>query len=255
MNIKKTIELLNNRAGTFFDVYERRPGKYQLIIPILHEDGDMIDIYLQDSPENKSYIRICDFGLTEMRLSYTYEITPSRKIIFDSILTNNGVQNDNESLYLDTTPEMLYEGIMQFAGCVQKICSLSYWNRETVRSSFFYKDLEKYAITELQEFNPRQDISPLPDYDIITVDWSLSYKDEDFYLFGVKTSDKANKTTIALLEFKKAKLPFTSLIVHENMEGLGNRASTCLTKNADQEYPTVADFKENVIDDIKEIAA
>ena len=134
MNIKETIELLNNKAGTSFDVCERRPGKYQLIIPIRHEDGDMIDIYLQDSPADKSYIRICDFGLTEMRLSYTYEInTPSRQIIFDSILINNGVQNDNENLYLDTTPEMLYEGIMQFAGCVQKICSLSYWNREITR--------------------------------------------------------------------------------------------------------------------------
>ena len=134
MNIKETIELLNNKAGTSFDVYERRPGKYQLIIPIRHEDGDMIDIYLQDSPADKSYIRICDFGLTEMRLSYTCEInTPSRQRIFDSILINNGVQNDNENLYLDTTPEMLYEGIMQFAGCVQKICSLSYWNREITR--------------------------------------------------------------------------------------------------------------------------
>ena len=63
MDIQHVIKQLNSRAGGSFDVYERREGKYQLILPILHEDGDMIDIYLQDSPEGKDHIRICDFGI------------------------------------------------------------------------------------------------------------------------------------------------------------------------------------------------
>ena len=68
----------------------------------------MVDIYLQDSPKGENYIRICDFGMAVMRLSYTYEITTdSRQRIFDSILINNGVQNDRGNLYLDTTIEML----------------------------------------------------------------------------------------------------------------------------------------------------
>ena len=133
MDIQKIIELLNNKARTSFDAYERRPGKYQLILPILHEDGDMIDVYLCDSPKGESYIRICDFGMAMMRLSYSYEInTDSRRRIFNSILINNGVQNDNGNLYLDISSEGLYEGIMQFVGCVQKVCSMDYWGREVI---------------------------------------------------------------------------------------------------------------------------
>ena len=56
----------------------------------------MVDIYFQDSPKGDGYIRICDFGMTLMRLSYTYDVnTDARQRIFDSILINNGINNDN----------------------------------------------------------------------------------------------------------------------------------------------------------------
>ena len=41
--------------------------------------------------------------MTLMRLSYTYDInTDTKRRIFESILINNGVENDNGNLYLDT---------------------------------------------------------------------------------------------------------------------------------------------------------
>ena len=67
MEIRRLQESLNHSFGAGFDVYERRPGDYQLIVPIRHEDGDMIDVYLQDSPRGEGYVRICDFGMTLMR--------------------------------------------------------------------------------------------------------------------------------------------------------------------------------------------
>ena len=79
MDINIVLNSLNKKRKSF-NIYERRPGQYQLIVPILHEDGDMIDIYLQKSPRGDGYVRICDFGMTLMRLSYSYEInTPSKK--------------------------------------------------------------------------------------------------------------------------------------------------------------------------------
>lgn len=254
MDINKAIDLLNNRAKTRFDVYERRQGKYQLIIPILHEDGDMLDIYLQNSPEGDNYIRICDFGMALMRLSYNYEInTNSRQKIFDSILINNGVKNDNGNLYLDASFEMLYENIMQFASCIQKVCNMRYWSREIIRSSF-YEDLKDYTTTDLKEFVPRPDFAPIPDYEIITVDWSLTYSNRNFYLFGVTSNDKAKNTAIALLEFKKEELPFISMVVHEDMKELGSKEFIYLTKNVDKQYPKLDDFQEDGESDIKRLA-
>lgn len=253
LDIDRIRALLSGTAAQGYDFYERRTGAFQLIIPILHEDGDMVDIYLQDSPLGEDHVRICDFGLTLMRLSYNYEIsTDTRQRIFDSILINNGVSNDDGNLYVDAAIGRLNEGILQFAGCAQKVCNMRYWSRETVRSEF-YENLAQYITGELAEFGPVADISPIPDYPI-SVDWSLTHQDRSFYVFGVRGNEKAKNVAIALLEFDKEKLPFISLVVHEDIEDLGRRERTYLTRNADTQYPQLDDFRERSVSDINRLA-
>ena len=232
-----------------FDVYERRPGDLQVIAPISHEDGDMVDIYLQSSPNDPERVRICDFGMALMRLSYNFEInTPVRQSILDSILINSGVQNDEGNLYLDAPLGSLYEGILQFAGCVQRVSSMSYWNRETVRSAF-YEDLGSYIETDLSRFAPVPDLAPLPGYPL-SVDWQLTHSDRQFFVFGVRGNDKAKNVTIALLEFQKAGVPFISLVVHEDIDELSRRDAWLLTANADTQYPGFSEFRERASGDI-----
>ena len=261
MDIEKILSSLN-RAKTSFNIYERRSGKYQLMAPILHEDGDMVDIYLQESPKGMGYVRICDFGMTGQRLSYNYEInTPAKEKVFNSILLNNGVQDDNGNFYLDAPVDKIYENVLQFAGCVQKICSMDYWSRETTKTAF-YDNLKKFVLKNLEEFNPKPDVKPLSDRSIknretsvFKVDWSLKWKNRVFYLFGVLGSGKAKDSAITLLEFKKANLPFISLIVHEDMQSLGNKERIYLTRNADKQYPGLNDFNQEGTKDIKRLAS
>lgn len=255
MDINNILARLRDRSKTGFDVYERRPGKYQLIVPILHEDGDMVDIYIQGSPNGGGSIRICDYGLTLMRLSYVYEVnSETRQKIFESILINNGIENHDGDLCLDSSVDLLYENILQFAGCVQKVCNMRYWSREIIRSTF-YEDLGEYTTNNLSQFEPVPDHSPLNHYRILSVDWSLTYKNRNFYLFGVPSNDKAKNTAISLLEFQKRELPFISLIVHEDMEALGKKEKLYLTKNADTQYPSLGDFREKALPDITRFAA
>ena len=250
MEIARLTEFLQNRVASPVDLYERRPGNYQLVFPIFHEDGDMVDIYLQTSPVGEDHVRICDFGMALMRLSYTYDINSgTRRRIFDSILINSGVQNDEGNLFLDSPVHSVYEGVLQFAGCVQKICNMRYWQRETVRSAF-YEDLETWVNTDLSWFNPQANQTPIPDYPLLSVDWTLEHNNRNFYVFGVRGNNKAKNVAISLLEFQKAKLPFLSLVVHENFEELGGREQLYLTKNADTQYPVLNDFQEKAVDDI-----
>ena len=162
------------------------------------------------------------------------------------------MENDGGNLYLDTTPPMLSESILQFAGCVQKICNMRFWSREVVRSAF-YDDMGAYVATGLARFSPVADILPLPDYPV-SVDWSLSSNGRTFYVFGVRGNDKAKVVAISLLEFQKAQLPFISLVVHEDMEELGRKEGLYLTRNADTQYPLLSDFKEKAAADIDRIA-
>jgi len=254
MDISDVRTSLRILAGDGFDIVERQIENYQIIIPIQHEDGDMIDVYLQSSPRGGNYVRLCDFGMTLMRLSYNYDLnTPARKRIFDSILINNDVDIEDGNLFIDIVLENIYEGILKFAGCIQKICNMDYWNRETIRSAFL-DDLGLYIREDLAEFSPLSDQEPIPDYPI-TVDWSLTCNNRTFFLFGVGSNDKAKTVAIALLEFQKVNLSFMSMVIHEDMEALRGRESTYLTKNSDKQYPTFGDFKEKGIADIYRIAA
>jgi len=253
MDILGIVSLLQSKSQNF-DIYERKPGKYQLIVPIRHEDGDMVDIYLQESPRGEDYLRICDFGMALMRLSYSYDInSETRESIFNSILANNGVMAHEGNLYLDAKLNILYESILQFAGCSQKVCNMRYWSKERIRTNF-YEDLKEYITSELRAYNPQPDKEPISGYDIISVDWSMNYNNRNFYLFGVHNNDKAKSAAISLLELQMAGLPFMSLVVHEEMEGLGGKERTYLTKNADKQYPTLDDFREKIPRDIPRLS-
>ena len=255
MDINNIRASLSGRMSSGFDIYERRQGDYQLIVPIFHEDGDMVDIYLQESPQGEAYVRICDFGMALMRLSYSYDLnTDARRRIFEDILINNRVADDDGNLRLDVPAGALYEGIMQFAGCVQKVCNMRYWARETVRSAF-YDDLSGYITSNLTSYSPVASQAPLPNAAVFSVDWTLTHNRRDFYLFGVLGNDKAKSVAITLLEFQKATLPFISLVIHEDMEALGRRERQYLTRNADRQYPVLDDFKESVEADLRRLAA
>ena len=125
---------LNNAPLGRFDLQEKRPGAYQLILPIFHEDGDMVDIYLQDSPAGSEFNAYpCEFWTGALCACPTLSTWPIRlhdSAILDGILYNNGVASDDGNLYLEAPLGTLYGSILQFAGCIQKVCNMRYWSRE-----------------------------------------------------------------------------------------------------------------------------
>lgn len=197
--------------------------------------------------------RLCDYGMALMRLSYTFDIsTSAREDIFTSILINNGVTNDGGNLYLDAPINRLYEGILQFAGCAQKVCNMRYWSREAVRSAF-YDDLADYIRADLINFKPVPNITPIEEYPLVMVDWGMTWNSRNLYLFGVRGNGKASSVALCLSELKKESLPFIGFVVHDNMEDLGKREQFYLTRNADKQYPDFDAFKGDIEQDIYRI--
>ena len=253
MNSSDIKERLRRRGTTAFDLYERRQGIFSSSRRSCTRTGTWWMSTFATVRKVMDTSAFVIFGMTLMRLSYSFDVsTPTRQRIFESIIVNNGVVNDDGNLYLDTPLDKLYESVLQFAGCAQKVCNMRYWSRETVRSAF-YDDLSSYVDQELVEFNPVRNLFPMGDYPI-SVDWSLTHNRRDFYLFGVLGNEKAKNVAIALLGFQKVRLPFISLVVHESMEELGSRERLYLTKNADTQYPLLADFQERATQDIYRFA-
>lgn len=234
-NIKKSF---NNRVS----IREKRPMVYQLIIPLYHEDGDMIDIFIE---KNNGIYYLCDFGLTLMRLSYSYEIdTPNKEIILQKIISENRLEEDDGNIRYQTKNDTLYSDIMHVAQTYMKIGSMRYFKREVVES-LFYELLNEIITKDLTEYKPKQNVLPIPERDDLEADYEFTPNGHPVYLFGVKDAAKARLSTICCLEYQNVNLKFRSFVVHEDFERLPKKDRSRLTNACDKQFTSLEDFKSN----------
>ncbi len=131
------LDLLKTQFNNRISFKDKRPGVIQLYAPLYHEDGDMVDIFLEPTNGNGN-IRVCDHGMTLMRLSYSFDLdTPNKERIFNKILSENHVGEENGNLYIDTQPENIYPAVLQFAQTVAKVSNMWLYKREVVESVFY----------------------------------------------------------------------------------------------------------------------
>ncbi len=253
------VDLLREQFNSHVAVREKRPGVLQLVAPLFHEDGDMMDIFL-DLPNNGTAspgqkIRVSDHGLTLMRLSYTFEIdTPNKERIFHRILAENGVTEENGELSMEATPPSLYTALLQFSQAVSKVCNMRYFKRE-VLASLFEEMLAGFVQEQLPRFNPKDKVLPLPDRDDLEVDWELRPNGVPLYLFAVKDANRARLATISCLEFQRHSLKFKSIAVHEDIDKLGRKDRNRLTNACDKQFTSLDEFKQNCLPYLEREAA
>ncbi|MCF7792492.1 MAG: DUF1828 domain-containing protein [Candidatus Cloacimonetes bacterium] len=221
---------------------EKRPGIYQLICPLYHEDGDMVDVFISEISEN--IIRISDYGMTIMRLSYTYDLNTENKIkIFNQMIKENNINSDDGKLYIDSEISNLFSSIMHFSHVAAKVSNMKYFKREMIKS-LFYEMLEEYID---EKFSPsykiEKNIYPIPERDDLEVDFSFILPNHPIYLFGVKDVTKARLTTISNLEFYRNNLNFKSFIVYEDINNINAKDRNRLLSASDKQFPSFEDFK------------
>ncbi|MBI4725661.1 DUF1828 domain-containing protein [candidate division TA06 bacterium] len=239
------LSLLKEQLNGRIAFREKRPGINQLLAPFYHEDGDMMELYLEASKVNGGKIRVCDHGMTLMRLSYSFELdTENKQRIFNKILTENQVGVENGNIYLETSPEAIYPAVMQFVQAIAKVSNMRIYKREVIQS-LFYEMLEEFIEEKLAKYNPSSKVFPIEDRDDLEVDFAFEISPRPIYLFGVKDTSKARLVTISCLEFQKKKLPFKSYIVHEDFEELPKKDRTRITSAADKQFPSLDDFRLN----------
>jgi hypothetical protein len=245
----KVIDLLQKQFGDFVRLEEKRPNIQQIYAPLYHEDGDMMDVFL-DLPKDanlteQQQIRISDHGMTLMRLSYGFDLdTPNKEKILERILLENGVSESEGEIWLETTPDSLYPALMQFSQAVGKVCNMRLLRRETLHS-LFEEMLGDFIRGTLARYQPTPAVCPIPDRDDLEVDWQFKPNGTPLYLFGVKDNARARLSTISCLEFQRNKLPFRSMIVHEDFDKIGRKDKARLTSACDKQFTSLDDFKQN----------
>ncbi|MEO7313890.1 MAG: DUF1828 domain-containing protein [Ginsengibacter sp.] len=224
-------------------IKEKRPGIYQILLPIYHEDGDMIDLFIKQNGDDK--FALCDFGLTLQRLSYTYDIdSENKESIFQRILLENSLSEEEGNICLDTKPETIYTDIMHITQAYAKIGSMKYFKREVIEN-LFYEMLDDFIMKDLQEFKPQKKVMPIPGRDDLEADYSFSPNGHPVYLFGVKDALKARLATISCLEYRIQKLNFRGWVVNEDFEKLPRKDRSRLTNTIDKQFTSFDEFKIN----------
>jgi len=243
MLTQEFINELKRKFNNYFSLKEKRENIFQVFAPLYHPDGDMMDIFITEAP-NPELIRITDFGLTLMRLSYSFEIdTPNKEKIFNKILAENSIQNENGNLFIDVKPQYVYHGLLQFAQAVSKITNMRLFRREIIHSLFF-EMLDDFIMTKLQKYNPIKKFYPIPEHEEYEVDYCFNQRKRPIYLFGVNNNANARLATICYQKFIAEKLNFTSLIVLESLDVIGKKDQARLMSAADKQFPSLEEFQK-----------
>lgn len=236
-------EILKAEFNQHIAFRERRPNVLQVVAPLYHEDGDMVDIFLDIPATPEGPIRISDHGMTLMRLSYSYVIdTPTKRKILDRILAENGVRESQGRLYVEAPPQRIYPALLQFAQTVAKVSNMQVFKREVIQN-LFYEALDDFVTSKLGSYRPQQNYQPLPDRDDLDVDWRFPLSTRDIYLYGVRDGSKARLVGLTCLEFQKKAVPFRSVIIHEDFENeMSKKDQRRITNVADKQFATLPDF-------------
>jgi hypothetical protein len=238
--MKTIFKNITNSFNKRIEIKEKRKNLYQIFLPIYHEDGDMIDLFIE-SVDNKFIL--CDYGLTLQRLSYNYDIdTENKESILQKIITENELIEENGNIKLETKDNTIFNDIMHITQVYAKIGSMKYFKREVVEN-LFYEMLDDFITKELQEFKPKKKVNPIPERDDLEADYSFSPNGHDVYLFGVKDVAKARLATISCLEYRMQKLNFRGWVINEDFEKLPRKDRSRLTNTIDKQFTTLDDFK------------
>jgi hypothetical protein len=239
MNYK---DVLSKQFNNRIKFVEKRPGISQLLAPLYYEDGDMLDVYIKEI--NGSSFQVCDFGMSIMKLSYEYELNSENKLrIFNQILKDNLVENENGNLYINTGIEGLFGSIMQFSQCIAKISNMAYFKREVIKS-MFYEMLDEEIDTHYSDKYKKR-YYPIPEHDEFEVDYFFEGKTRPVYLYGVKDNTKAKLVTISNQQFMLKDLPFTSFVVYEDFDNISKKDRNRILSATSKQFPSLEDFMSN----------
>lgn len=237
------LDLLTEGFNSHISVRDKRPGIKKLVAPLFHEDGDMVDIFLEELGDGR--VRISDKGLSLMRLSYSFDIdTPNKEKIFDRILTENRIAEEEGNLFLDVAPEQIYPGVMHFGQTIAKVTNMALYRREII-ANLFYEMLDDSVKEKLADFKPRENVVPFPQREELVVDYALTAFEKPIFIFGVKEreSTKLRLAAVSCLEFQRFGLPFRSVVIHQDFTALSKTDQKIITNAADKQFTTLSEFE------------
>lgn len=223
---------------------QRPSGDLVIGTPFVFPDGDRFSIYLQRLPSGG--FRLSDKGSTFMHLSYENDITKlnegNRNKVFQQILSEMGISDDDGDLHLEIPAANLATGIFQFGQALTRIHDLTFLNRIQVENTF-YEDLNDYLSDIVGADSLTRDfIAPgIPNGDEYAADFCIAGGKKPILVWGVPTQTKARLATIVMQHLQSHGFSFRSLVVYADMATIPRADVSRLTTAANDQIPSLAE--------------
>lgn len=207
-------------------LHSRDNGKVMLETPFSYPDGDQYPLYLSET--NTGGLRMSDGGHTIMHLSYENDVDKffvgSRGILFGQIVAEQGIiyEEKTAQFIVECTKENLYESAFRLGQAITRIYDLTFLNRSKV-SPTFYEDLQEQIITFVPDDKIQKDyiLNGIENADNYPIDFCIKCaNNQQLFLFGISSRDKARLTTIFLQYYIQHNITFDSFLVFANQEDI-----------------------------------
>lgn len=224
--------------------YGDGPDDFRVSLPIVGRDGDHVVAYVTKALGGW---RISDMGSTMMRLSYEHDLakllTGSRQKLFDAILAEMGIQEDDGELFVVVPLDSIARGLFLLGQGVNRVEDLGLWTRTRVESTF-YEDLSTIVYRAAPgRVIPAYQVPNLPKADSYPIDYFIETGSRPLYLFGVPTREKAMLTTIILQHLREHSLHFDSIAVFSDIDQIPKADLRRLMNAANDVVPAIEDVE------------
>lgn len=238
-NLAKVRALLKEQLASEVRLEMRSDGVLMLDTPFVFPDGDHYSIYF--SMERDGNFMLSDKGHTIMHLSYKYDVDPlfedkSQRKIMLQIVRNARIEVDEDAgtFWVKADAKSLPETIFRFGQALTKIYDMSFiarYQRAVKDAKLETRSQKSKPISQtefdsaiqltlrealgsrrfIRNFSPKLPQLPRCKY---TVDYKFNGKRGDpVFLYGINSSDKANKAMISLGYFHQMSLKFDNLVI------------------------------------------
>ncbi len=223
LNIHQLQESLCAHMCSEIKILQKNKSLALVETPFYFPDGDPYQIYIKEMPGG--IIRLTDMGHTMMQLSYENDVDKFRQgtrgNIFNQIIAETFIKEENGEFYIDTTSNNLATSIFRLGQALTKINDLTFLNRARAESTF-YEDLKEslFNVIASEKIHTDYVYANMENAQDYPIDYFIEGKHSPLYLFGIPNKDKARLTTIILERLLRKTSDFDSLLIFAEQKNI-----------------------------------